>query len=1147
MTNFLLDKMCKYCIIVFLPLYNRIIRATGVLLLLTVSTTFAKEDAKKHTSVKGESSLAVISTVLQQRTITGKVTADEGRPLVGVTITIKGRSATTMTDLNGNYTMQVVPEDVLLFRFVGYQQQEETVGNRTTINIQMRFLQSEIEEVVVTGMGQRVDRRVFTGATSRISGEDAQIGGLADPSRGLEGRVSGVSVQNVSGTFGTAPRIRVRGATSIYGSSKPLWVVDGMIIEDVADVNADELSSGDALTLISSAVAGLNANDIESFQILKDGSATSIYGARAMSGVIVITTKRGTAGRSSINYAGEYTSRAVPRYGEFNIMNSQQQMSVYQDMYNKGYLRHAATSNASSSGVYGKMYELINTSQLFNDLYTDQVHVNAFLREAEYRNTNWFKELFSANLQHNHSVSMSSGNEKSQYYSSISALVDPGWTKRSGVNRYTANFNANYNITDKIKLNILSNGSYRDQQAPGTLGQSTDVVWGTVRRDFDINPYAYAMNTARTLDPNTFYTRNYAPFNILHELENNYMDIDLTEVKFQGDLKWKVLPELELGALAAIRYQTSTQHHHVKDQSNQATAYRWMPTTAIRDANTYLYKDLDDPYAIPISVLPEGGIYNRTDHKMTDKLLRFTGQYNKTFDRNSISIFAGSEISDIQRYNSWFRAWGLQYDLGESPFPSYLAFKQGQERNSPYYTVANSTLRQVAFFANATYSYDGRYVVNGTFRYEGANKLGKARSARWMPTWNISGAWNAHQEEFFDNFRPVLSHLMLKASYSLTGDRGPTYVTNSSAVIGPYVPWRPSTRDYESALRIRDPQNSELTYEKKHELNLGASIGVLSNCLNVEFDWFQRNNFDLIGIVNTQGGSGFISRFGNMAEMKSQGLELGLTGHIIKKEDFQWTSNFFYTHVTTKVTKLDNRARVIDLITGTGFAEVGRPARGLYSIPFERLNDQGLPVFTGVGGEETITAIYFQERDNRGYLKYEGPVDPKGFGSFGNTFKYKDLALNIFVTYSLGNVARLDPVFSNEYSDLVASRREMADRWMVVGDEAYTNIPAIASQRLNNVYGGNLRYAYSSYNYSTARMASGNFIRMKDVSLTYDLPKRLIAPWKINSFAVRFNATNLFLIYADKKLNGQAPEFMNVGGVAAPIPRQYTLTLRVGL
>ncbi|WDF69287.1 SusC/RagA family TonB-linked outer membrane protein [Sphingobacterium oryzagri] len=1095
----------------------------------------------------------------RQSLVSGKVTGENGAPLPGVSISVKGSSAGSTTGEDGSFSIAASEGDVLSFRYVGYLAKEVTVKSQRTITVQLLSEDQAIEEVVVTGMGQRVDKRLFTGATSQISGEAAQIGGQIDPSRGLEGRVAGVSVQNVTGTFGTAPKIRVRGATSIYGSSKPLWVVDGVIIEDVADVNSDALSSGDALTLISSAVAGLNAHDIESFQILKDGSATSIYGARAMAGVIVITTKKGTAGRSSLNYTGEYTSRAVPRYSEFNIMNSQEQMSVYQDMYEKGFIRFADVPVSSNSGIYGDLYKRIQSGEIYNDLFTDRHHVNNFLREAEYRNTDWFSELFQPSLQHNHAVSMSSGTEKSQYYSSLSALVDPGWTKRSSVNRYTGNLNANYNISEKVKFNMITNGSYRQQQAPGTLGQSTDVVFGEVKRDFDINPYAYAMNTSRALDPNVFYTRNYAPFNILHELENNYMDVNVADLRFQGDLRWKVVPSFELGAFGSVRYQSTTQHHYVMDLSNQALAYRAgisPENSTIRDSNPFLYTDPDDLFARPISVLPEGGIYNRTDYTMFEQLLRFTAQFNQTFNHDHIvSAFAGSEITASDRNNTWFRGWGLQYELGESPFTDYRVFKRGQEENTPYFHVnrnsdndpSNTRYKQTAFFTNLTYSYAGKYTVNGTFRYEGANKLGEATSARWMPSYNIAGAWNAHEEQFFQSLSPVLSHLTLKASYSLTGDRGPSNVTNSFAVYSSYTPWRPTAGDTESGLQILDLANSELTYEKKHELNIGTSIGLFDNRVNLEFDWFTRNNFDLIGVVNTQGLGGTISKMGNVADMKSHGAELSLSANILRNRPFTWTSNLIYSNVKTKVTRLDTRSRVMDLITGTGFAMEGGPVRGLYSVPFSHLNDEGLPVFIGPDNEETITDIYFQERNRLDYLQYEGSVDPIHTGGWGNILSYKNLSLNVFITYSLGNVVRLDPVFRSEYNDLTASTKEFADRWMVPGDEAYTNIPTIASVGQNRAYSNNLQYAYNTYNYSSVRTASGDFVRLKDVSLSYELPKSWVTAWNVNSLGLRFNATNLLLLYADKKLNGQDPEFINAGGVAAPIARQYTLTLRLGL
>ena len=501
--------------------------------------------------------------------------------------------------------------------YIGMKAQEVSI-KPGTMKIVMQPDAEVLDEVVVTGM-TKVDKRLFTGAADRLTAASVKLDGLPDISRGLEGRSAGVSVQNVSGTFGTAPKIRVRGATSIYGNSKPLWVVDGVIMDDVVEVSADQLSSGDAVTLISSAIAGLNADDIESFQILKDGSATSIYGARAMSGVIVVTTKQGKAGTSRLSYTGEFTMRMKPSYRNFNLMNSQDQMGIYKEMRDKGDLNFASVYRASNSGVYGKMYQLNNWYDKTNGMYglaqTPEAQ-NAYLREAEYRNTDWFDLLFSNAIMMNHSVSYATGTEKSTSYVSVSAMVDPGWMLQNKVQRYTANLNNSYKIVKDLSLNVIANASYRQQKAPGTLGQSSDAASGTVSHGFDINPYSYALNTSRTLDPNEYYMRNYSDFNIFNELNANNISLDVIDLKFQAELKWKLFRKLELSALGALKYSATSQEHKIRENSNQALAYRAMGDGTIINRNSWLYKDPDDPYALPVSILPKGGFYNTAQYKM---------------------------------------------------------------------------------------------------------------------------------------------------------------------------------------------------------------------------------------------------------------------------------------------------------------------------------------------------------------------------------------------------------------------------------------------------------------------------------------------------------------------------------------------------
>ena len=227
------------------------------------------------------------------------ISAEDQLPIIGASVQVVGTTLGTITDFDGNFVLSDVPSSSKTIRisYIGMNHQDLPV--KPNMRVVLTSSAEQLDEVVVTGM-MKMDKRIFTGATNNLTASDIKLDGVADISRGLEGRAAGVTVQNVSGTFGTAPKIRVRGATSIYGSSKPLWVVDGVIMEDAIDVGPDDLSSGDAETLISSAIAGINSDDIESFQILKDGSATSIYGARAMAGVIVVTTKKGKAGVNKI-------------------------------------------------------------------------------------------------------------------------------------------------------------------------------------------------------------------------------------------------------------------------------------------------------------------------------------------------------------------------------------------------------------------------------------------------------------------------------------------------------------------------------------------------------------------------------------------------------------------------------------------------------------------------------------------------------------------------------------------------------------------------------------------------------------------------------------------------------------------------------
>ena len=1100
--------------------------------------------------------------IFAQLKVKGTVVDENGDGAIGANIVVAGTTIGTVTDFDGQFEI-TVPEGKkqLVISYLGYK--TVTVTARPTMKVTLETESQQIQEVVVQGMVKQ-DKRLFTGAATKLEAEETMLSGVADISRSLEGKAAGVSVQNVSGTFGTAPKIRVRGATSIYGASKPLWVVDGVVLEDAVEMGADDLSSGDAKTLIASAIAGINAEDIESFQILKDGSATSIYGARAMAGVIVVTTKKGQAGKSRLQYTSELTYRMIPSYRDYNICNSQEQMTIYQELERKGWLEYSSLSNATNYGVYGKMYELIGTGELDN---TPEAR-NAYLRQAEFRNTDWFKALFNQTIMHNHSLSFSAGTDRARIYASLSAMHDPGWYKSSEIARFTGTMNASFDVLpstskQKLTVGIATMGSYRKQKAPGTISSMTDPISGAVSREFDINPFSYSMNTARVMDPTSTYRRNYCDFNILDELAQNYIDVKVTDLKFQGEISYKPVRGLEINALGAIRYQMSRQEHNIMDNSNMARAYRAgidPENNTIRERNKYLYTDPDDPLALPETVLPEGGIYDLTEYSLLSTDFRATVSYNADLGKNGdhiLSLFGGGELNSTDRQYNWFRGWGYQYNNGGVPFTDYRLFKQSQEENSTYFSNDFTYYRNLAFFAMATYSYKGRYTINGVVRYEGTNKLGKSMQARWLPTWNVSAAWNAHEESWWEPaFGDAWTYASLKASYSLTADRGPSWVTNSLAVFQSYSPYRPSTNASETGISLYDLENSELTYEKKHELNIGVAFGFVDNRINLELDWYRRNNYDLIGLVQTMGVGGQVTKYANDATMQSTGVEFTLSTVNVKTKDFKWTTDWIFSWADNKISKLQSQPQIYELVSGSsGSRRQDYPVGAMFSIPFAGLTEEGLPTFyvdkerTVIAGPGSYDLINFQEYEDIDWLKYEGVVDPKIVGSFGNTFSWKGLKLNIFFTYSFGNVLRLDPlcyVYSSQYSDLTASMKEMKNRWVVPGDEQFTTIPAIATtrqyQQIDNLYWG-----YSAYNYSTERVAKGDFIRLKELSLSYDLPAKVFEGQKaVSSFGVKLTATNLWLAYADKKLNGRDPEYYNTGGVSSPTPRQFTLTLKLG-
>jgi TonB-linked SusC/RagA family outer membrane protein len=1099
----------------------------------------------------------------QQNQIKGQVRSTDGGPLAGASILVKGTNIGATANADGEFTINADANATLIVRYIGYKTKEVEVSGRKNIVIQLESESKSLDAVNVVATGyQNIDRKLFTGSTSKINAKDAERSGVPDVSRMLEGQAAGVSVQNVSGTFGAAPKIRVRGATSLSGDNKPLWVIDGIILEDVVNISNEALSTGDANTLLGSSVAGLNPNDIESLNILKDAAATAMYGARAMNGVIVVTTKKGrnTDGRTSINYSGTLTTYLKPSYNNFDIMNSAEQMSVLLELENKGYLNHASMANAATGGVFTKMYNLMYDYDPGSDGFvlknTTQDRLS-FLERYAKANTNWFDGLFKNSLLQEHSLSATSGTAKSQSYFSTSFTSDNGQTLGDKVKRFTGNVRHNIKFNDKLSLELLANSSIRDQRAPGTLTRKSDAVYGSYSRDFDINPYSYALNTSRLITPYDehgnleYFTRNYAPFNILNELESNYLTLRLLDIKFQGGLKYEVIPKLVYSVDGAYRYAASERNHYALENSNMVAAFRANGTTIVNENNDFLYKDPDNPAQPAFVVLPQGGFYNTTLNNIKNYYFRQNLEYDKAFtDKHRFNVFGSMEVRYTDRQNSNYDGVGYQYENGGLVNPDYLYFKKSIESGSPYFGMYYNKERNVAFMTRAAYNYDSKYSINTTFRYDGSNRMGTSSAVRWLPTWNVSGAWSLDQESFYPKNK-YLSSVRFRGTYGLVANMG--NASNSSTLFYNRVTYRPYENEKETSVYVSSLANRELTWEKLYELNLGADLGLFDDKINVTLDYYKRNIFDLLGDLKTSGVGGQNSKYANYGKMKAQGFELTLAGNPINVQNgFRWRTQLNFAHNTNEVTQLEVNPNIWDLVSAEGAPVKGHAQRGLYSIVFDGLDpNYGYPTFVGTDGFRKEPYIYFQNTTDIKYLKYHGPVDPVFTGGFYNQFIYKGFSLSGLFTFATGNYVRLQPVYASSYNDLTAMSRELSNRWIMPGDEQHTNIPAAldAFTMANRIYRSNgnttdARYAYNAYNYSDQRVAKGDFVRLKSLSLAYQIPQKIASSLKMTNMQVSIVGNNIALLYADGKLNGADPEFFNNGGVAMPIPKQYTLSIK---
>lgn len=1015
----------------------------------------------------------------------GKVIDSEGKALAGVSVSAKQDKALhTTTASDGTFSIQVAEKTILVFTLTG-KQTVELVATTTPMQVTLPNAAPEKKE--------------------------------------------------------TTTVVSMRQATSVKSVYYPLWVIDGVIYKEDKDFNVADLASPEAKRLIAAALPGLSESDIQSFQVINDASATALYGQRALGGVISVRTSKAGQGTNSFTYQAELTYRAIPSYREYNILNSQDQMAVFNEMANGKSLDNEAVFIASRYGVYGYLYNQIYN---YNDVTGEYGVLNtdagraAYLRAAELRNTNWFKELYQHSIRHQHTLTFSTGTQKANYYASLNANLDPGWKRFENSQTYSFNFNADFRPFKGWRFGIRSTASYQKKHRGG-----------------DWRPHKYAPDASRTLDPNAFYVYDYTPFNIKHELQHDTRDEKTANLSLQATIDWQPLTQLRLSALGALRYRDQYGVTDRDEQSNTSQVYRNISKSVIRSNSDYLYKPLDDPTALPQIVMPYGGI--RNSQNIIDE--RYDGQikahYNDTFGGNgehSLSAVGGLEVFEERHLNEWFDAYGVNYSLGYLTTYSPLLFTNLRNKGKQYYEIRPTLNRGVSLVGNVDYTLLGRYRVNASYRREGTNQFGRARTIRYIPTWNVGGNWSIDQESFFPKLKP-LSSLSMSLSYGMSGTI--PYVHNALPRLKTLLPFFGDANLIEPGVYIDEPANYDLTYEKMYELNWGLNFGLFDERISAGITLFNRQGRDLIDQVFPQGTGGFVDYlYGNVAQMSAKGIELSLTTQNIRTRDFSWSTSITYSRNTNKVTRLNTSPSVKNLTDEKGAARQGYPLNSLFSIPFYKLDENGHPRFflpdgadvlpdgrhitsPKMGGQVSWTASKPEEID---YLVYSGTRTPTDQGGINNSFSFKNFRLGVYVYYSFGGVKRLPEQFATKYNDYQVMGKEFNRRWLRAGDEERTNVPVIATDahRQANPY---LSNAYTNYNKSDVRVAKTDYVQLRDISLSYTVPKSFVDRLRLSSLSLKLQASNVALLYADKKLNGALPYDYDYQ------PHSYIFTATVGL
>ena len=1038
------------------------------------------------------------------RYLAGNIVDEEGEPMIGATVSVPGSPYGTVTDVDGNFSFYIPAEcNQVMVSYVGMDSQNVKVSSKENVKIVMSESKTLLDDVVVTGY-QTLSKERVTGSFTKVTADELKNKRLSDLSTVLAGEVAGYNDG------------MIRGVTTMNASTSPLYVIDGFPVE-----KTKLTGNGNG---IEEDLPDLNMDDIESITVLKDAAAASIYGARAANGVIVITTKKSAAkGKTNVSFNASLTWHPYSYYTD-NLANSALVVDLEKEWaaQNPNLVGDGAREYAKNM-LGENIYPSSGIRSILN-YYAGNIsesEMNATLSHLASRGYNYYDQVKKYAkrdpLYQQYNMDLVNNSVNNLFKASVTYKHDTLEDKYSNNQSLGLNLTNSSNFTKWLSLDL---GAYLK------VGEDKTQDYSALSPGYSVLPYDDLVNA-----DGSYYTKPmsecYNASTLAIYKQYGLYDMDITpmeeldrQITTNKELALRTFARLNIQILPCLKYAVSFQYERA---SYRGEGLQDKASASVRSTvNGYAEATGDNTVNY---VIPYGDILTRSDQYTSAYNFRQQLNFDKTFcDVHSVTAILGTET--IQNKQELHRNRLFNYDsqMLTSSMVNNADLLQGVAGVLGYNSMYESDLaasyenvnRYVSVYGNAAYTYDDRYSVTGSLRWDRSNLWGTSSKYQNKPIWSVGASWIISKEKFFHV--DWVNYLKLRVSDGIAGN-----VSKNSA---PYMVASYSNNGHVGGTQgyVQSRANPYLSWEKTNTFNIGIDFALFKNRLNGTIEYYNKKGTDLL--ASTMGvpteGWGYSTYTINNGEMYNRGVEISLNGEILRTKDFSWRANMTYAYNKNKVTYVNVKAPmyILQLDYPSAYPIIGNEYNAIYAYEWAGLSEEGLPQVYDENGEKVTN-----QPTTLDAIKYAGTTTPKYSGSFGTSVSYKDFDLSLQFLFAGGHKMRnANPAFltcsysSIGYiSNIAGASAGLANRWQKAGDEAHTNVPKAVFAESN----WSASSLYNTYYYADVNILDASYIRLNNISLAYRLPKTVCRSLFMQNARIQANVENPFFWAKSKQAKYQ--------------------------